>query len=722
MRKEELRNLERIKVTPLMVKLAKENKLKTPITYNTEWGEVQKETKYDMFLRCQTRGEILMVALFFPDDLGAGFKEPAYEIYINPEGNEFITRILHMGNEKWSTAKMENLEKVHYKTDISCYWPMRREEVDSRIWQYQGEKNTIKSFLRTSKGGWQGIKEWQDKARGEKIKQQEERQQKPWDEDMTLVPSILPGFKRWTEHDATNEHFIFYDYGAKTGYCSYCEKQVPVSKPLHNKKAVCQCCRKKVTLKASGKIKTLKRKAYYTECIQKIKGGFVIRRFRTYMWWRDRRPDNPHISMAEEDRALVFDNGVCRNYVWGMYKNKKMRWLPIGGDYITYGTAKLYTKNLNSLKKGVLKESAIDVWPQLPCRATRYLYAERKNPVIEKLARVKLFRLAEEILADVRDARDVLNDEETELAKMLKIDKARLKRLKAMDANMYSLRWMQYEKLVNTIWPDEMIKDFGEAEFHTAAFGFLPVPISFVKIHNYLKKQAALAGESLAQTKRTWEDYINMAEKAKWNTASEQLLYPKNLKEAHGKVVLYLQGDSMKKQAKALEKKWPKVNGILPALKKFEYTSGKYQIAVPNDILDIVKEGTALRHCVHTCDFYFDRIQKNETYLFFLRKSDAPDTPWYTLEVEPSGNIRQKRTTGDNQNQDFKEAVAFLKEWQRVFQGRLTKEERELGILADQARIEEYKKLRKDGNKVWHGRLAGKLLADVLEADFMSAT
>jgi len=28
--------------------------------------------------------------------------------------------------------------------------------------------------------------------------------------------------------------------------------------------------------------------------------------------------------------------------------------------------------------------------------------------------------------------------------------------------------------------------------------------------------------------------------------------------------------------------------------------------------------------------------------------------------------------------------------------------------------------LRKNGNQVWHGRLAGKLLVDVLEADFMA--
>ena len=95
--------------------------------------------------------------------------------------------------------------------------------------------------------------------------------------------------------------------------------------------------------------------------------------------------------------------------------------------------------------------------------------------------------------------------------------------------------------------------------------------------------------------------------------------------------------------------------------------------------------------------------------------------PWYTLEVEPSGNIRQKRTTGDNQNPDFDKALGFLKKWQKFFKKQLTEEEKELGKKADKLRKENYAELRKNGNKVWHGKLAGQLLADVLEADFMEA-
>lgn len=731
MRKEELRQLKRINATHLMLRLAKENKLKTPLVYKNRWRMVEVNKKYDMFIRCQTRGKLLMVCLFFPNDLASGVKTPAYELYLNPEGDEFLTRILHIGREvKWSSAKMKNLERVLDDTHIGDFYIMSQKDIDSRIWQNKEGRNTIKNFLKTKEGGWQGIIEWQERARSEQIRKSEKRQQAPWDADMAMVPEMLPGFRRFTEHDASDEHFIFYDYekaGAKSGYCSYCEKQVPVQKPRHNKDTVCPCCRKEAVFKARGKISTLSTGNYYTECIQKIKGGFVIRTFRAYRYYRQATPEQPRIGMHEKERYLVFADGTCRHYTWEMYKNKEVRWIPDGTGYTSYMWGhsikpKLYTRNLSSLKKTVLKNSAVDLWPKLPCSTAKYLYIEAGNPAVEKLARLKMFRLAQGLIRERYD-NELLNQSATELTRMLKIDKARLKRLKSNKWGVWHLRWLQYEKLVNTVWPDDMINDFGNAEFNPGGrtFDFLPGPHHLIKIWNYLKKQAVLSQDSIAQVKGTWRDYMNMAEKAKWNTASRQIQYPKNLEEAHSSVILFLQGDSIKKQAGELEKKWPKVNKVLPGIKKFEYTSGMYRIVVPESIEDIVREGVALSHCVHTCDFYFDRIQKHESYLFFLRKASAPDVPWYTLEVEPSGNIRQKRTTGDNQNKDFEAAVPFLKEWQKVFAHRLTKEEKKLGILADEARIKEYKKLRKDGNKVWHGRLAGKLLADVLEADFMAA-
>ena len=105
----------------------------------------------------------------------------------------------------------------------------------------------------------------------------------------------------------------------------------------------------------------------------------------------------------------------------------------------------------------------------------------------------------------------------------------------------------------------------------------------------------------------------------------------------------------------------------------------------------------------------------------FLRKTSSIDSPWYTLEVEPSGNIRQKRTTGDNQNKDLEVAMKFLKKWQKEFQKRMNEEDKAAGEVSNTMRLEEIANLKREKKLVWHGVLQGKLLGEVLENDFMAA-
>ena len=65
--------------------------------------------------------------------------------------------------------------------------------------------------------------------------------------------------------------------------------------------------------------------------------------------------------------------------------------------------------------------------------------------------------------------------------------------------------------------------------------------------------------------------------------------------------------------------------------------------------------------------------------------------------------------------------IAVMYCHKQYFRKQLTEEEKQLGEKANQLRIENYANLREKGNRIWHGKLAGQLLADVLEQDFMEA-
>lgn len=154
------------------------------------------------------------------------------------------------------------------------------------------------------------------------------------------------------------------------------------------------------------------------------------------------------------------------------------------------------------------------------------------------------------------------------------------------------------------------------------------------------------------------------------------------------------------------------------SLKLYEYSDPKYMIIPPSKPEDIIAEGTALNHCVAKTSMYLNRIYNHESYIMFLRKADSEDKPWYTLEVEPGGIIRQKSTQFDNTNKDLDDAMPFLKKWQKHIND-LTKDAFANEIEESKAkRIQNLNKLRYEKKTVIiNGEV--HLLADVLENDLI---
>ena len=66
------------------------------------------------------------------------------------------------------------------------------------------------------------------------------------------------------------------------------------------------------------------------------------------------------------------------------------------------------------------------------------------------------------------------------------------------------------------------------------------------------------------------------------------------------------------------------------------------------------------------------RMERRESFIMFLRRTEEPEDPYYTLEIEPDGTVRQKRTLFDRQHEDIEQATEFLLKWQKVIAARLT--------------------------------------------------
>lgn len=102
---------------------------------------------------------------------------------------------------------------------------------------------------------------------------------------------------------------------------------------------------------------------------------------------------------------------------------------------------------------------------------------------------------------------------------------------------------------------------------------------------------------------------------------------------------------------------------------------------------------------------------RRETYVFFLRRTSEPDVPYYTLEVEPGGTIRQTRTMYDEET-GIEEVRAFLRQWQKEIKKRLTRQEKELAQISAVKREENIRELQEKNNT----RVLKALMEDFMEA------
>lgn len=713
MKKNELNKLRRLPATPAMTEWAKMPGKKV----RRYRGGLNKKW-YAYVCRCQNLGKYLKIAICRSDDVKKGITEPKWDVFIDFKDGAYITRERQKdGSYKWLTARIDNLDNENW-------WELYYDS-DEMYYLNPAGKAEIKALLKTEKNGIEGAIEWQKKIQSDKEEKKAKRLMDAWDAAMKDVPKKLPeGFEKFWKTEAFSNHYIFYNGAdAETGYCTGCLCEVPINKkPKHNEWGKCPHCGKKITYVSRKKKRNLIWSYGTAVLLQRYRNGIVE---RTFQCTRADTEASFHVgetglSIRETKRILFTDEGL-EEYRYEDFKLKGKCWRRQDRVNIYYGNyEKIYKRNLSALLKNTNTAYNIAVKHGYKGELIYFMKREKANQLIEKAYKAGLYAMGTELIRSEYQYRELIDEEQTELIKALQLDKARLNRLKKMNGKSYELLWLQDEKKADTIWRDEDIKTLAEAEADGADSSILQY-VSVQQAANYLRKQQAVRKRELSDIWMDWKDYINMLEKRKTDMTNGMLIRPKDLTVAHNELVL--QKDMLKKGTEIEEKKkiFKKAEKLMQegTLKKYEYQNDKYCIVAPTGIKDIYVEGMALKHCIHTCDIYFQRIDIRETYLLFLRKVEAPDTPWYTLEVEPGGNIRQKKSVLNEAYADLEDAMPFLKEWQQWVKKNLSKEDAVLADKSNKARKKNYGQLRKEKKLIWHGRLQGTMLVDALEKDFM---
>ena len=202
-----------------------------------------------------------------------------------------------------------------------------------------------------------------------------------------------------------------------------------------------------------------------------------------------------------------------------------------------------------------------------------------------------------------------------------------------------------------------------------------------VKLARYFEKQF----EKGRYQYDTWlineyTDYERMIDALGYPIGDDYYRYPKDLKEAHDAATAEYnehlrqirQREAAEARKKALEEERLFIESILPKLQKYNMQDGKYLIRALESVEDFKQEGINNHNCVGT---YADRALKGKAKIFVLRKAEAPEISFVTIELAlDEKSIKQCYGRGNSIPDE--EVKAWVDHWLKtVVKGRKKRKE-----------------------------------------------
>lgn len=167
-----------------------------------------------------------------------------------------------------------------------------------------------------------------------------------------------------------------------------------------------------------------------------------------------------------------------------------------------------------------------------------------------------------------------------------------------------------------------------------------------------------VSGGSYDITTYDYNDYINSARDCGEDVNAPEIRYPSDFKKAH---------DKMTKKATVIRNE-KQINDFMNTAKKYQRLDGfsneNYVILLAKYPEDLIQEGKALHHCVGT---YVNRVAEQKCLIFFIRKKDKEEEPFYTLELDTNDfkivQCRGKQNYSYTNDEDILHTVNAWHKW-----------------------------------------------------------
>lgn len=680
--------------------------------------------KHIITARLAEENKILLLNFYEIRGLIKGNTDAAFRTFISR--NDYITQDLSTSKVRWKTASFMGMNDFSFwesKWDGSKY-----KERDLVSFFTDEERNIVSKFLNqysknNDKNIWNQITSFQNSVMEKKLEARHKKETDAIDKVMENVKPVPEKFFEWAHEKALcQSQYLFYrQEGSKkaTCECSCCKNKFVVDRAVirlrNNEKGICPSCGKNVTFKAKGKISYRIHDARWAVYIESTESGFIWRYFRVYREFiKDNVPKYRQGSYEYVRMFYKFTNGkaICDSYEYTEFKQSgKTRWCHDEGK-INYGPCTLYPNNLpEAWEHTPMKYSALEILSEnIPGQSLNYVRAIDRYiefPYLEWFCKMGLNELAADIIDhSIGRSNGRLNFAGKTIYEILKVNKINAKILQEIDGNSDVLRLLQVAQTINLNIKPEQLREYYETfGCNTDLLKQANRKVSLHKLIKYISKESekypigrsqgcsryayntfyekddprAVRKQNMA---KDWLDYLGWCKELKYDLKNMFIYMPTNFRKVHDRTYKEYQelldtkaAAEKKRREKEAKKRMQMTQKAIEEIFEMNTKSEAFSIkgkglalVVPHSGEEIKAEGEKLHHCVGG---YIDRVARGDTSIFFIRKADELNVPYYTLEWKDNRIVQCR---GLRNCSTTPEVEAFIKVFEKKMLESINKE------------------------------------------------
>lgn len=279
-----------------------------------------------------------------------------------------------------------------------------------------------------------------------------------------------------------------------------------------------------------------------------------------------------------------------------------------------------------------------------------------RYPAMENLVNAGLYRIVDQIADGFHVTKETMDRKQVSPGKMLGLTKPELERAKKELWDLSELeayKWLLNRKLQTD---KREVKNWAIEKTHgDVAYVMKSCDGDKGKertMYQYLRKQASKYNRTMHWVAEIYMDYLHFAAEMRYDMSDHKNQFPHKLKEMHDR--LAEQVEQQKNQH--LDSK---IKKVAAALERFAWEKEGLLIRPARSAAELSTEGKLLHHCVGT---YAKSYAEGKKALFFIRRTEEPEIPYYTLELRERDMI-VVQNHGDHNAPQTPEIKAFEQKW-----------------------------------------------------------